>query len=115
MEEKRKSKRIDVDMSLNISDIFKQDNVRIENIEAPIHVTNISKLGIGFESQATLPVGYYFNTKINLGNSSSSLYTVVRIIRAKAIEDGMYYGCEFIGLAPILDLIFDDFNPDWDN
>lgn len=115
MEEKRKSKRLDVDMSLNISDIFKQDNVKIENIDAPIRVTNLSKSGIGFESEATLPVGYYFNAKINLGNSDSTLYTVVRIIRAEGTPYGMYYGCEFIGLAPILDLIFDDYNTEWDN
>lgn len=115
MEEKRSSKRLDVDMSLNISDIFKQDNVKIENIDAPIRVTNLSKSGIGFESEATLPVGYYFNAKINLGNSDSTLYTVVRIIRAEGTPYGMYYGCEFIGLAPILDLIFDDYNPEWDN
>lgn len=115
MEEQRKSKRLHVDMALNISDIFKQDNVKIENINAPIRVTNISKLGIGFETEATLPVGYYFNAKINLGNSESNLYTVVRIIRAEGTPYGMYYGCEFIGLAPVLDIIFEDFNPEWDN
>ena len=58
MTEKRKSKRIDVDMTLKISDLFKQDNVKIENIGAPIKVTNISKSGIGFETNALLPVGY---------------------------------------------------------
>ena len=114
MENKRRSKRLDVDMSLTISDIFKQDNVKIENIDAPIRVTNISKSGIGFETEATLPLGYYFNAKINLGNTESSLYTVVRIIRAEGTPYGMYYGCEFIGLAPILDLIFEDYNPKWD-
>lgn len=114
MENKRRSKRLDVDMSLTISDIFKQDNVKIENIDAPIRVTNISKSGIGFETEATLPLGYYFNAKINLGNTESSLYTVVRIIRAEGTPYGMYYGCEFIGLAPVLDLIFEDYNPKWD-
>lgn len=115
MEEKRKSKRLNVDMTLKISNIFRQDNVMIENINAPIRVTNISKRGIGFETDATLPVGYYFNAKINLGNSESSLYTVVQIVRAEATEGGMYYGCEFIGLAPILDLVFEDFHPGWDD
>ena len=64
MEEKRRSKRLDVDMSLMISNIFRQDNVMIENIDAPIRVTNISKSGIGFETQALIPIGYYFNAKI---------------------------------------------------
>ena len=109
MEDKRKSKRLDVDMTLNISNLFKQDNVLIGNIDAPIHVVNISRGGIGFQSEAILPVGYYFNAKINLGNKDSSLSTVVQIIRTEKLDKGMYYGCEFIGLAPVLDFIFDDF------
>lgn len=109
MVDKRRSKRLDVDMTLNISNLFKQDNVLIGNIDAPIHVVNISRNGIGFESEAILPVGYYFNAKINLGNKESSLYTVVQIVRAVKQDDIMYYGCEFIGLAPVLNFIFDDF------
>ena len=50
MTEKRKSKRISVDMKLKVSDLFKQDNVKIENIDAPVHVVNMSKGGIGFET-----------------------------------------------------------------
>ena len=115
MSEKRKSKRINVDMILNISNIFRQDNVMIENIDSPIHFTNISKVGIGFESTASLPLGYYFNANITLGDSNSRLYTVVRIIRSEKGEDTTYYGCEFIGLAPVLDYVFEDFNPGWDD
>jgi hypothetical protein len=38
------------------------------------------------------------------------LYTVVKIIRSSEGEnDHFFYGCEFIGLAPILDFIFDDY------
>lgn len=112
--EKRNSKRLDVNIELNISNLFNQNNVLIDNIDAPITVTNISKSGIGFESSAILPTGYYFNAKINLGNSDSSLYTVVQIIRSEAREDAMYYGASFVGLAPILDFIFEDFKPNWE-
>jgi hypothetical protein len=73
--ENRRSKRLDVDLSLNISNLFKQDNVFIKNIDSPIHVENISKHGIGFNSKAVLPEGYYFNAKIRLGNETSMLYT----------------------------------------
>ena len=115
MTEKRSSKRIDVDMKLKISDLFKQDNVKIGNIDAPITVTNISKTGIGFITDALLPVGYYFNTKLTLGDENALLYTVVQIVRVEAKDDTMYYGAKFIGLAPILDIIFEDFNPGWDD
>lgn len=109
--EKRRTKRLNVDLSLNISNLFKQDNVTIANIDAPIHVTNISKGGLGFTTLATLPIGYYFNAKIQLGNEDSLLYTVVRIIRSELSEneENIYYGAEFIGLAPILEFIFDNF------
>ena len=115
MTEKRSSKRINVNMTLKISDLFKQDNVKIENINAPITVTNLSKTGIGFETDAVLPVDYYFNAKLTLGNENSLLYTVVQIVRVETKEDKMYYGAKFIGLAPILDLIFENFNPGWDD
>ena len=115
MTEKRRSKRIEVNMTLKISDLFKQDTVKIENIDAPIKVTNLSKTGIGFETDAVLPVGYYFNTKLELGGKSSLLYTVVQIVREERKDDTMYYGAKFIGLAPILDIVFEDFNPGWDD
>lgn len=109
MEEKRKTKRVKVDMKLEISNLFKQDNVMIKNIDAPIRVVNISRGGIGFESQAMLPVGYYFNSKIELGDSHNALYTVVQIVRVEKREDSIFYGCEFIGLAPVLGYIFEEF------
>lgn len=109
MEEKRRAKRMKVDMRLEISNLFKQDNVVIKNIDAPIRVANISKSGIGFESKADLPVGYYFNTKIELGGSENALFAVIQIIRSEEREDGMFYGCQFIGMAPVLEYIFDEY------
>ncbi|MBQ3585009.1 MAG: PilZ domain-containing protein [Lachnospiraceae bacterium] len=109
--EKRRSKRMNIDLKLNISNLFKQDNVVIANIDAPIQVTDISKGGIGFNSNATLPIGYYFNACIILGAEDSQFYTVVRIIRSALTSDGTstHYGAEFIGKAEILDYIFDEY------
>lgn len=110
MEEKRKSKRLPVHLVLDISSLFKQDNVKVENIHAPIQVINVSKHGIGFESESILPVDYYFNARLQLGNSDSVLNCVVRIVRSKINNEGAnQYGCEFVGMAPILDFIFDDY------
>lgn len=41
--EKRRYKRMNVDLKLNISKLFHQDNGVIANIDAPIEVTDISK------------------------------------------------------------------------
>lgn len=109
--EKRRSKRIQVDLKLNISNLFKQNNEVITHVDAPIHVTDISKGGIGFTTTANLPDGYYFNAKIQLGNEDSTLFTVLHILRCSKTEgsDECHYGAEFIGLAPIFDYIFEDF------
>ena len=69
-----------------------------------------TKGGIRFESESVLPIGYYFNAKLELGSKESVLYTVVKIIRSSEGENGLIvYGCEFVGLAPVLGYIFDEY------
>ena len=110
MEEKRRAKRMQVELSLKISSLFMQDNIKVENIDAPINVIDISKCGIGFITESILPLNYYFNATINLGDADASLYCVVKIIRTLELDDGMrLYGCEMIGLAPVLSFIFDNY------
>ena len=110
MEEKRRNKRLKVSLELSVSSLFKQDNVMVDVKDAPIVVTDISKGGIRFESESVLPIGYYFNAKLELGDKDSSLYTVVKIIRSAEGENGqIVYGCEFVGLAPVLGYIFDEY------
>lgn len=112
--EKRRSKRIQVNLQLNISNLFKQDNEIISHVDAPIVVTDISKGGIGFCTEANLPKDYYFNAKLQLGSEDSTLFTVLHIIRCIPATDTqtIHYGAEFVGLAPILDYIFDEFELD---
>lgn len=110
MNEKRHSKRLPVDLVLEISSLFKQDNVHVNLNHAPIEVTNISKGGIGFLSKSVLPLDYYFNAKLTLGDEDSILYTVVKIVRSEPAGTSVYsYGCEFVGMAPILSYIFDEY------
>ena len=110
MLEKRRDKRISVELNLEISSLFKQDNVSVENINAPISVVDISRSGIGFKSGSNLPLGFYFNACIQLGKEDAKLYCVVKIIRSAKIDDNTtMYGCEFVGMAPVLSYIFDAF------
>ena len=110
MEEKRRAKRMQVELSLKISSLFMQDNIKVENIDAPINVIDVSKCGLGFITESILPLNYYFNATINLGDEDATLYCVVKIIRTRKLEDGMHlYGCELIGLAPVLSYIFDNY------
>lgn len=111
MQEKRKFKRLPVAMKLEISSLFKQDNILLSDIDAPIHVTDISKGGIGFTSASNLPLGFYFNACIRLGEAEDAkLYCVVKIIRKDSQPTGENtYGCELVGVAPVLSYIFDDY------
>jgi hypothetical protein len=110
MQERRKAKRMPVKLSLEISNLYKQDNEQVRNINAPIEVVNISKTGIGFQSESILPIGYYFNANINL-NEEDTLHCVVKIIRSQPLEgDRKMYGCEFVGMAAILSYIFDEYD-----
>lgn len=111
MEEKRKTTRFIASLELEISSLFKQDNVKVENINAPITVVNVSKGGVGFQTASSLPLGYYFNACLQLSNDpSAKIFCVVKIIRAVDAGNGMtLYGCEFVGLAPVFTDIFEEF------
>lgn len=108
MADKRQFRRIRISLNLTVSSLFAQNNDKII-IDSPIMVTDISKSGIGFISKCILPMDYYFNASLNISDDNSTLYCVVKIIRCEALEDDEYsYGCEFVGMAPVLDYIFDD-------
>lgn len=111
MLEKRKDPRLEAKMELHISSLFKQDNDSIK-INSPITITDVSKGGIGFISDDFLPIGYYFNADLQLGHQNDKLYCVVRIVRSQLMdgeETHYLYGCEFVGMAPVLDYIFDEY------
>ena len=110
MQEKRRSKRFPVDLELVVSKLFRQEAIDNLDVNAPIQVVDVSKLGIGFVTTNDFPLNYYFNAKLELGSPENSLYCVVQIIRKNPKEDGLIsYGCEFIGLAPVLGTIFEEY------
>lgn len=116
MIEKRRSKRLPIKLTLEVSSLFKQDNVDVENINAPIEVNNVSRVGIGFTSESVLPIGYYFNARLELGKEDNALNCVIKIIRQEQKEEGLYYyGCEYVGLANVLYYIFDEYEKLLDN
>lgn len=110
MEEKRREKRLPIDIKLEVTSLFHQDNAMVENIDAPIEVADISKSGIGFRTGSILPVDYYFNARIQLGDDDSVLYTVVKILRVSKISDTeFFYGCELVGMPSVLHYMFDEY------
>jgi len=110
MEERRKAKRMPISLSLEINTLYKQDNVLVKELHAPIEVTDVSKTGLGFVTMSVLPISYYFNANISLGNEDI-LHCVIQIIRTQpGQDDKTFYGCQFVGMADILSYIFDEYD-----
>lgn len=108
MIEMRREKRWPTKLELEISSLFKQNNVKVENIHAPIEIIDVSKAGIGFKTTSVLPIGYYFNARLAL-RGDDALNCVVRIIRQQKQEDCYLYGCEIVGTASIMDYVINDY------
>lgn len=114
MYEQRRSRRMPVNLKLNISSLFKQDNVQVKDLDAEIEVVDISRSGIGFISRSVLPLDYFFNAKLDLGGEGKvsgeeqNLFCVVKIIRSRELGDGrINYGCRFVGMSSIFSDVFD--------
>lgn len=100
--ERRRYKRLPIELCLEINEVFKQDYVVIKDMKASVCVVDISRSGIGFISVSELPLGYYFRALINLGDGDF-FRVVICIVRAKQIDKVQnVYGAEFVGLAPFL-------------
>lgn len=108
MKERRKAPRLSYNAILTIDEVYNQEEVIKESREIPIKAVDISRGGIGFTAKEELPLGYYFNAKIDLGNGRQ-FYSVLKIIRKDTEDDELVYGCEFTGLADILSLYIDEF------
>lgn len=110
MKERRKAKRLPVNLTLEVSTLYHQDLEYVKGIDAHIQVVDISQEGIGFKSESVLPVGYYFNGNISL-NNKDTLHSVVKKVRSQPLEGNVtMYGCEFVGISAVLSYIFDEYD-----
>ena len=102
MQEKRKNVRLPIKLKLEVSNLFKQDGVKIENLDAEIEVFDMSL--------SKLPVNYYFNATIEFENREEVILSVVKILYVTPIGNAGYrYGCEFVGLPSMYDYIFEEY------
>lgn len=100
--DRRRYKRLPINLRLSVDEIFKQDYMVMKDINATIDVYDISKSGVGFISSSNLPIGYYCTVYIDLGDGDF-FRAVIRIVREAPANDNKYaYGAEFVGLAPFL-------------
>ncbi|MCM1286724.1 MAG: PilZ domain-containing protein [Clostridium sp.] len=110
MQEKRKYERLPIKLKLEVSNLFKQDGINIDALDAEIEVFDISKAGIGFMSASKLPVDYYFNATIEFVGTDEIILSVVKILYETPIGNAGYrYGCEFVGLPSMYHHLFDEY------
>ena len=96
-EERRKSKRLplNVDIKLEELEIGEVVTVKYLNVE----VTDLSRAGLGFKCKQELEVGKHFDTKIQIW-TKETIECVIEIVRKNQGDDGyIHYGCTFVGMS----------------
>ncbi len=96
MEEKRKSRRHEIDMEIRLRRL---NGGPLEENSTPITVDlkDLSKSGLGFISQKELEVGSFYDAKITLW-TMESMEALFEIVRCQPIDNGYMYGGMFVAL-----------------
>lgn len=96
--EMRKARRTDIDVTVSLNQLGVNAEDRIHN-KADVHVVDISKGGIAFNSSYDFKVNSFYDTVITLANGEK-LYVVIEILRRDPCENDEYmYGCRFVGMG----------------
>ncbi len=93
MEEKRRSKRLELSGEL----ILTQLGPTSEPEKADIEITDCSRDGLGFSTDAQLTIGNNYEANLTLW-TKEVLHVFVQIVRAAKIDDRFHYGGIFIGM-----------------
>ena len=99
MDEKRRHKRLHLDVSLQLERIDEAGVTTLKYVH--VDVTDISRSGLGFKSMQELTVGTYYDAKIQIW-TKEIVDAVIEIVRCDAQNYGEYkYGCIFIGMTDV--------------
>ena len=98
MEEKRKNKRLDIGVKVEIERIDEDNVTTVKYME--VEVTNISKTGLAFRvPDVEFNEGACFDAKIQIW-TKETIDTIFKVVRVNKLEDGTYeYGCIFVGMT----------------
>ena len=96
MDEKRNSRRLDLDVTVELERIDDHQGVTTLKL-VHVDITDLSKSGIGFVAKAPLDLGSYYNTKLQIW-TKETIEAVIEIVRREETEEGYHYGAKFIGM-----------------
>lgn len=92
--ERRKSRRMDLSVAVELKQIANQAEKKSETVQ----VVNLSKSGVGFESDKELNLNECYNTEITIW-TKETIPAIIKIIR-KDEENGVFtYGGLFVGMT----------------
>lgn len=102
MQEKRRTKRLDIDVTIKLNQVKNMrvvENVNDEDIE--VKLVNISREGLAFKTFEELKLNTFYDVNIVLW-TKETFKSVIEIVRSERYEDeeAILYGCRFIGIRP---------------
>lgn len=98
MDEKRRCKRLDIQVSVELEHI---DDGNVTTVKtAKVDVTDISKTGVGFICDQHLEMNTYFNVSMQIW-TGERIDTVIEIVRHQIIDGVNHYGGVFVGLTDV--------------
>ncbi len=110
MQEKRRTKRLDIDVTIKLNQVKNMrvvENVNDEDIE--VKLVNISREGLAFKTFEELKLNTFEELKLNTFYdvnivlwTKETFKSVIEIVRSERYEDeeAILYGCRFIGIRP---------------
>jgi hypothetical protein len=93
MEEKRKNKRTDLQVTAELSVISTNGETRIVHAE----VTDLSPTGIGFTCDEALEIGEVYKTKLKIW-TGETIPAILKVVRANVSVEYNIYGGIFVGM-----------------
>lgn len=96
MEERRRAKRLELDVALEFERLDEGSITTVKYAHVEVH--DLSKTGIGFQSKQELEIGSMYNTKMQIW-TKETIDTIVKIVRCNKVGDEYQYGGQFVGMT----------------
>lgn len=99
MSERRRSKRMDIDVTIKLNELKSGAVSNTANFnEIEVEIVNISKDGLAFRSEEKLELNTFYDANVVLW-TKETLQAVIEIVRMENLgNEPTLYGCRFIGM-----------------
>jgi len=106
MDEKRNSRRLDLDVTVELERINDKEEGITTLKFVHVEITDLSKSGIGFVSNAKLETGSFYNTKLQIW-TKEVIEAIIEVVRCEEKDGKYHYGAKFIGMVEADELKID--------